>query len=79
MTITLKHDNTEAFCVANSLAQERGYADYASIDDPALREWIWNRAHPFVRVHHNLVISPLALATPALIIFVIGILLGLSL
>ena len=79
MHIIYKYDNKKAGEIANSLARERGYYDYGSIDDPGLREWIWNRAVPHVRVHRNLVVSPLVLFTPATIFLVIGFLLGMVL
>jgi len=43
--------NNESSKKADELARSRGYADYCSIDDPVLREWIWN--HVMVEVNEK--------------------------
>jgi len=76
MKLTKTYNNDKAFTVADSLARERGYDGFANIDDPSLREWIWERAEPHVGVEHSLVLRLPFLLTSGLFVLILGLLLG---
>jgi len=76
MKLTKTYNNDNAFTVADSLARERGYDGFANIDDPGLREWIWERAEPHVMVKHSLIICLPLLLTSGLFVLILGLLLG---
>ena len=76
MKLTKTYNNDKAFTVADSLARSRGYDGLANIDDPGLREWIWERAEPHVMVKHSLALRLPFLLTSGLFVLILGLLLG---
>lgn len=60
---------------ANRIAESRGYFSYSDIDDPFLREWIWNECKDGIKFSYKLIFTPVELITPAIIIILLFILL----
>lgn len=79
MNITYKYDNSRASIVANQIAQARGYEGYAFIDDPILREWIWDRSVNYVRESVHITLSFSEFLTTVLIVLAVGLLIGILL
>ena len=65
----------DAFKIADDLSRERGYDGYSSIDDPILREWIWNIASNGIK-NYSIDFHKVFLCTTVFVIFLIGVLVG---
>lgn len=77
MKITSIPDEEKASKIANRLAQVRGYDSFCYIDDPGLREWIWEKSSKKICTKKFIVIPLFWLFTPVVVAFVFGLLLGM--
>lgn len=77
MNIIYKYDYTKAGLVANELARARGYDGFGSIDDPLLREWIWEQASAHIKRVPRVEASLPEALTPVIIISALFLLLGI--
>ena len=76
MKLTNKYMNEKALKVANNLAEIRGYSGLCHVDDPGLREWIWEKAEKRVTFFKVVSISLIGFIASLLAVFGLGLMIG---
>jgi len=73
-----KFDNKQSLLEANKYARQRGYADFASIKDPLLKEYVWKLSSQLADSKVYISVLMLFGCTVIILSFLFGMLIGLT-